>query len=461
MYRRLHSGPPSLLLRSRFFNLCFLAIFLSSSFYLYTLYLSVKPSASIQQARPRSQTHIDDANQLRFSEPKITRPHFSESKVSFVQPQALAQVNSPSPTPDSTQSTSRPDIRSIVAKALGVYESDTVNSSDRTYTNDILVVSANYAYRSFLHNWICHVRKSNYKFLVIAQDDQLADYLEDYNSKEPMDGQILYLSGKLFGATSSSVAGAYNTPVFNHISVMKLVAVRNILQLGHNVFFSDVDIAFLHQNPLSFIPDSIDFSFQQDQSNFVTSYTYPYICTGFYYLRSSPSTIALLQTSEKLCQSKPKWNDQDCVNDVLRRWIDSTIAKLGVVKDDKETIRLEQRYQLKLKRKLLKQQKAKSRSSPSVDPSEPSVDEIDQNLQPEPEGSVKLTYYPLSPLLFPNGYRYFFKGRKLYEELLHRTAIQPLIAHVNWVRGMEKKKKALVERGLWRWDEEESNCARP
>lgn len=51
--------------------------------------------------------------------------------------------------------------------------------------------------------------------------------------------------------------------------------------------------------------------------------------------------------------------------------------------------------------------------------------------------------YPLDPLLFPHGLTYYHK--KMNREL----SVLPMIFHACWMGGVENKKKALKEVGMW------------
>lgn len=71
------------------------------------------------------------------------------------------------------------------------------------------------------------------------------------------------LDGSRFNASAGSNTSNFMTGEFNTISHMTVKCIHGILSEGYNVFFTDVDVAWL-RDP---IPRDVDFEFQSENYN--------------------------------------------------------------------------------------------------------------------------------------------------------------------------------------------------
>ena len=109
----------------------------------------------------------------------------------------------------------------------GVY-AEPVPGWGAAFSNVVLVTAGNYAYLDMLLNWECSARSLGLKWLVVALDQELYDYLGPERA-------ILTTQQQVSGA------GTFRSAAFNKLSCNKIAAVKEMLAMGTDVVFMDPD----------------------------------------------------------------------------------------------------------------------------------------------------------------------------------------------------------------------------
>jgi hypothetical protein len=210
------------------------------------------------------------------------------------------------------QSNSFSEFASIIAKAAGLDQSSQLEMTREVLNSTVLILSANMAYADMTYNFLCRLAKisKTFKYVVIAQDTSFYGFLQSH--------RIPSISGSLLHPISTQNAENFRSAGFNAISIAKIIAARVMLELGYNVLFSDVDIAW-KKNPVPFLSVDVDLVIQSntgkkvfplsDESN-----------TGFYFIRSNDRSMALLDDTIDRARKDPSIDDQTHFGNALRNW---------------------------------------------------------------------------------------------------------------------------------------------
>lgn len=204
-----------------------------------------------------------------------------------------------------------------VEDAAGIYAENPANGSatpmTRDFSKDIILVSANFAYLDFILNWACHLQLTNksLKYLLISQDRHLHQHINKYTYIKSFDGALI-------GMESTSAGTTYRSEGFNHISMTKVAAARQVLDLGYNVLFSDVDISWF-QDPIPHFKFDVDFEFQSNHFS-MDFQVQEEPNTGFYYMKSTPLAKRFMWEVSQLGKVRSNIDDQTNLADVLRWW---------------------------------------------------------------------------------------------------------------------------------------------
>jgi hypothetical protein len=210
------------------------------------------------------------------------------------------------------QSNGFSEFASIIANAAGLDQSSQLEMNQKVMNSTVLILSANMGYADMTFNFLCRLAKisKTFKYVVIAQDTSFYDFLQSH--------KIPSISGSLIHPISTQNAEDFGTTGFKAISIAKMIAVRVVLELGYNVLFSDVDIAW-KKNPVPFIPVDVDLAIQSNSGTNV----FPLSAepnTGFYFLRSNDRSMALLDDTIDRARKDPSIDDQTHFGNALRDW---------------------------------------------------------------------------------------------------------------------------------------------
>jgi hypothetical protein len=104
-------------------------------------------------------------------------------------------------------------------------------------------------------------------------------------------------------------AAIYRKDGWKPIVFTKLVGVRELLQAGFQVIFSDLDVVFL-RNPLPYFEHAdFEFSFQSDAPAHLAGLAPEFLCSGFYHVRP---TVNAIETLRFELEDYERWGgDQD------------------------------------------------------------------------------------------------------------------------------------------------------
>lgn len=314
-----------------------------------------------------------------------------------------------------------------VAKTLSLKEAiSIVGFRNRT----VVVTSANAGYLNHVHNFQCFVSRLNIKVLFFAMDQRAHDYvsssihlnrtLVSYNmmQQQQTNQTFRHIKGtdaerthQIKSSLQSSLVveespAEYHTHAFHVITTRKIEAVLMVLRLGYDVLFIDSDVVLL-KDPFPFLQSAADYVFsinkpcpssafdfgdQRDEGN-----------TGFFFMRSTPATISLLDATIAAAPTFPGLDDQS----IFWRVIRSTKAvKVVPMKSCGAGIRGK------------------------------------ANTQRD------LFICPLDECIFSVGALRGSSYQVLMSELAKRRAMAVAI-HANWIKGLAAKVKALNSHGLW------------
>ena len=262
------------------------------------------------------------------------------------------------------------------------------------YTKDVIVMVANYGVLDFIVNWMCSYDTSNIKFVVVSLDKKLHDHIQKYT-------KITSIDGSRFNASAGSKTSNFMTGEFNTISHMTVKCIHGILSEGYNVFFTDVDVAWL-RDPIPYFQRDVDFEFQSENYNLEVGK----INTGFYYARSNARSIAFMEDVVQYTAMHPEQHNQQRISDKI-----TTMEK-----------RSEAVFVLS--------------NSTSVDK------EI-------------LTFRQLSPMLFATGCRFF---KEDYFKRMSEAGLPPVVMHFNCIGKADKKRERMKSYGMWRVAKSEVSC---
>ena len=204
------------------------------------------------------------------------------------------------------------DFASAIAEAAGLDQSSQLKMSADVIKTTVLILSTNMGYADMTLNFLCRLAKisKDFKYIVVAQDPSFYNFLQSNN--------IPSVSGSLIHPVSTGNTAKFRTGGFNQISIAKIIAARIVLELGYNVFFSDVDIGW-KKNPLPYLSSDVDLVIQSNSgTNLFLLEDEPN--TGFYFLKSNDRSIALLDETIDQSRMNPSLDDQTHFGNVLRNW---------------------------------------------------------------------------------------------------------------------------------------------
>ena len=137
----------------------------------------------------------------------------------------------------------------VAASVAGVFDK-AFRTPNESLQRTVLVVSCNYGFADMLLNWICHARKLGLLFFVYAMDRKLHNFLQEYTDVPSI---FDYDADGRTGDVPSEAVDFLDTKRFGMLTCQKLLNVKRLVELGFDVWFSDVDVAFM-QDPF----DSLD-----------------------------------------------------------------------------------------------------------------------------------------------------------------------------------------------------------
>ncbi|CAH2072072.1 unnamed protein product [Thlaspi arvense] len=184
----------------------------------------------------------------------------------------------------------------------------------------VIVCAVSYPFMPFLNNWLISVSRQKHqdKVLVIAED-----YATLYKVNKKWPGHAVLIPPAL----DSQTAQYFGSPGFFNFTSRRPQHLLQILELGYNVMYNDVDMVWL-QDPFQQLEGSHDAYFTDDRTNIKPlnhSHNLPhpdrngvtYICSCMIFLRPTNGAKLLMKTWIEELKSGSKayeGNDQPAFN---------------------------------------------------------------------------------------------------------------------------------------------------
>lgn len=128
---------------------------------------------------------------------------------------------------------SKLDLERALAEVAGLYNDP---SKQRGFEKTVLITGCDQGYLNHLHNFKCFADRLGMKFLVVSMHEDAHKHItKNTNMKSHLYANI--------------TGGKFRTPEFNLLTAKKIEAVHDMLRLGYDVLFSDVDVVMV-QDPM-------------------------------------------------------------------------------------------------------------------------------------------------------------------------------------------------------------------
>ena len=270
----------------------------------------------------------------------------------------------------------------------------------------LIVTCLDHHLMEMYHNWVCALNALRLTHVVFALDEVA------YRTLSHAGAPVIRFNPSASPASTSTTTAPPNrnrnrnesihgTTQFARLTYKKLQVVRQMLRAGYHALYSDVDVILL-RNPFTSLPvlreGKLKMIFANDWS--MTHHQYQsnkhlqYLCTGFFYARSHPKTVHVLDQALRFGELPGNLHrdDQIAINAVLPQstWHNAnrTVAMIGMF-----------------------------------------------------EGTDVV-----------NGYTYY---HQMIPQQLH---YQPVAVHANYILGKENKRKHMMVHGLWTWLPRSKKC---
>jgi hypothetical protein len=151
--------------------------------------------------------------------------------------------------------------------------------------NTVLVMTLNRGFSDLLQNWVASCDRHGIEVrswtLIAAMDEETAQQFESM-------GFAVYLSTPAYGNPSPDSATVFGDLIFKDMMFAKTAVVQDVLSIGHDVLFQDVDMVW-KKDPAEFLlrPERhvLDAQFMYDGPN--SMYAPLHANSGFFFLRNN------------------------------------------------------------------------------------------------------------------------------------------------------------------------------
>jgi hypothetical protein len=159
--------------------------------------------------------------------------------------------------------------------------------------NSVLAMTLNSGFIELLRNWAESCRRHDIEVrdwtMIAALDEKTAETCDKL-------GFTVFFTGRDYGQHSSEAVGHYGDADFRNLMFPKNAVVQDLLNLGYDVLFQDVDMVWL-KDPFPFLnaPERkmLDAQFMYDGPHAL--YAPLHANSGFFYLRNTDRTRAFWQ----------------------------------------------------------------------------------------------------------------------------------------------------------------------
>lgn len=190
--------------------------------------------------------------------------------------------------------TTNNELLNIVKQAAGVYSLPTIGHKHHKLDKTVIITTFNQGFVTFLLNFNCFMRRLRMKYVAISLDVPLS---------VPNDILTYHLKVAQISAREPAVdsnASEFRSRSFNIITARKLLATIEVMQLGYDVLFCDLDVVILrdfwdlmiYRNML--YVHTLNQPCGGDRKEILKDYFINRRVegnTGFYFVRSTPVTI--------------------------------------------------------------------------------------------------------------------------------------------------------------------------
>ena len=180
--------------------------------------------------------------------------------------------------------------------AVGVYR-----DPRRAHADVVFMTLGNSGYWELLENWMCHMDRAGYAYLVVALDRGLVDTLA---RSRPHAAVCLLLRND----DDLAAMTEFNDAGFGRLSAMKFVAVGALLAAGYSVLFADADVRFRHDPFPEVLASPCAYTYQSDGDEVAGPDTEGN--TGFFYARATPAVARMHALALAECDAHPERDDQ-------------------------------------------------------------------------------------------------------------------------------------------------------
>ena len=202
------------------------------------------------------------------------------------------------------------------------WEAETIRLVEKNKIDDkyIIIAVANNGHREFTLNWIASLKRNNYhKFIVFCLDSMLYEAIAERSlSANAVVVPRKWLHGPIF--TEEVLWGTERHRLLTHI---KVIVAQKLLEWGHTVVFSDVDLVWLNPNIIAhieYVSENADVAHMLDFVDDMNS--------GFYLAKPTPFAKSLFQEAiEILKQFGGNAHDQGAFNGAMQSGMNRKYSK--------------------------------------------------------------------------------------------------------------------------------------
>jgi hypothetical protein len=158
--------------------------------------------------------------------------------------------------------------------------------SQKNQHNVVMVMMVNNGYIDFFRNWVCSCDSRNIEVrswtLVFTVDAEAADCVEQL-------GFTCYTDTVSYGDPGKDAVKVFGDPQFRALMFQKTAIVKDVIELGYNILFQDVDVVWM-KDPLRYFlqPSHLHFDarFMYDGQNELHAPLH--VNTGFFWMKPTP-----------------------------------------------------------------------------------------------------------------------------------------------------------------------------
>ena len=207
------------------------------------------------------------------------------------------------------------ELQNTASKAAGVFRSSVARSARPELKNVIIVTAANIAYFHHVQNFRCWMKRLGFHALMFSLDPDMHASALDMASKDSKTEEPL-IHSYLWSKNIRTVA-EWRTPAFHTITTAKLEVVLFLLRLHYNVLFVDIDVALI-RDPFPYLMwKNVDMAYSvnklcphSDTFDIFKELRGDEGNTGFYFIRSTNSTIRLYEVAISEARHYPNLDEQ-------------------------------------------------------------------------------------------------------------------------------------------------------